>query len=238
MYNIIKLIDSNKYIELHDKLNPKLWNGLELKPEIKNKLLNCVDIFVENLKNNDIKITIIDICLVGSNASYNYTNYSDIDIHIIANINDQNNLEKIYDIYRKLFKNLHNIKIKGYTVELYIENYNNPSKSNGIYSLNNGWIKLPKKININIDEENISILFDKYEKEYKKLLKLINNIDLNEAIKKIDNFISDLYKLRKSGLEVNEFDDKNIVFKEFRNKGYLDNLRNIKNNLETKFMSL
>ena len=68
-------------MKFHDELNPKLWDGLELKPEVKEKLNEIAEAFKEYL---DIpEDAILDIRITGSSASYNYTEYSDLDLHLI-----------------------------------------------------------------------------------------------------------------------------------------------------------
>lgn len=56
---------------------------------------------------------------------------------------------------------------------------------------------------------------------------------------RIDDFIEDLYDLRKDSIAKDgEYGIGNLVFKEFRNLGYLDNLKEIKNKLKSKELSL
>ena len=69
-------------IEVHDTLNPKLYNGMEMKQEVFDKL---TQIYKEFLDFIDIPLNIVDVEVVGSNASYNYNENSDIDLHIIVN---------------------------------------------------------------------------------------------------------------------------------------------------------
>ena len=56
---------------------------------------------------------------------------------------------------------------------------------------------------------------------------------------KINDFIEDLYGLRKESIEKDgEYGLGNLVFKEFRNLGYLDNLKELKNQEKSKELSL
>jgi len=79
-----KILGLNESIEKHDNLNPAIWDGDKLKPEVREKLLQIVDIFKQNLIEDDIDLDIKDVYLIGSNAGYNYTKDSDIDCHIMA----------------------------------------------------------------------------------------------------------------------------------------------------------
>lgn len=69
-----------------------------------------------------------------------------------------------------------------------------------------------------------------------------NNINekLNDPkIEEINNFIEDIYDLRQQGLQQEgEYSLGNLLFKEFRNMGYLDNLKDLKNELTGKDLSL
>lgn len=122
-----KLGDVNESVEKHDTLNQKIFNGDELDPEVKEKLLEIVDRFKYNLEENDIKLDIKDVRIIGSNASYNYTDKSDIDLHIFADLSvypDQEVLaQKVYDAYKALWNNKFDPIIRGHEVEIYVEPY-------------------------------------------------------------------------------------------------------------------
>ena len=71
--------------ELHDTLNSKLFDleTSKLKPEVLEKLLQISEEFLKSI--DPLTLSIADIRLVGSNASFNYNEQSDIDLHIIVN---------------------------------------------------------------------------------------------------------------------------------------------------------
>ena len=127
-------------IEKHDKLNPKLWEGTELKPEVKEKINFIVNEFIKNLQEDNINIQVDDIILVGSNCAYNYTEDSDLDIHILANTDalkdcDQNIVSKLYSAYRTIFNKKFDIDFYGIPVEIFVETNETPRISNGVYSV-------------------------------------------------------------------------------------------------------
>lgn len=118
--------DIREDIEKHDALNPKLWdeNG-NLKPEVREKILEIAKEFTDGLKEDGIKFDLKDIRLVGSNCSYNYTDKSDLDVHLIM---DTDSLEcpddlypLLYSAYRSLFNGKLDIDFYGIPVELYVE---------------------------------------------------------------------------------------------------------------------
>ena len=119
--------NTNESVEKHDTLNQKIFNGDELDPEVKNKLLEIVDRFKENLEQDGIKLDIKDVRIIGSNASYNYTDQSDIDLHIFADLsvypNQEELAEKVYTAYKSLWNNKYDPIVKGHEVEIYVEPY-------------------------------------------------------------------------------------------------------------------
>ncbi len=221
-------------IEKHDELNPDLWENEELKPEVKDKIEQIVDKFVENLAEDKIKIDVEDIVIIGSNANYNYTDHSDIDIHIVANTDvykDKEDLAiKLYEAYKRLFNNKFDPTIYGHEAEIYVEPNQIRANSNGIYSLKTGWIKEPEKTAIpDIDEEELNTLVAEFE----------NKIEGANTIAKIDDVIDSLYVLRQESiLKDGEYGIGNQCFKEIRNMGLLQNLKDKKVELENQEMSL
>lgn len=223
-------------LEIHSELNPKLFDkDKHLKPDVFKALADIADTFIEDLQENEVPIRIVDIWLVGSNASYNYTNNSDIDIHIIADIDsescDSRVLSLLYNYAKSSFNSNHDITVKGSPVEVYIEDMNSSSISNGIYSLvQDKWLKEPKPLPfIDTNTERLA--------ELKQLIDKYNSIDKSD-IEAVNDLIDYAYLVRKVGLQDGEFSDGNLSFKEFRNQGYLDKLKELKNELVSKKLTL
>ena len=111
----------------NDTLNPNLWDeNNELKPEVKETLLKIANIFMDKLKDDDIPLDVEDIIIVGSSANYNYTPYSDIDLHIIADLSqfkgrEKELAEKLYLAQKSIFNDKYTPTIKGTEVEIYVE---------------------------------------------------------------------------------------------------------------------
>lgn len=158
-------------LETHTRLNPILFDeDNKLKKEVADKLIEIAHDYMSTITENDdaIVFPLKDIVLVGSNASYNYTKKSDIDLHLIV---DSPRLEEdkvdlyslIYDIYRSDYNKEHDISIKKIPVELYVEMDCTQTESNGVYSvLNDTWIKEPTSVEVEAMNE------EKFEKEFKK----------------------------------------------------------------------
>lgn len=101
-------------------LNPKLFKDGELRDEVKEKLLDIADEFSKELKESNVPFEPVDIQIVGSNASYNYTKDSDIDLHLIVNTEDEL-LYKLYGMYAAYQNATYEPLIYGQEVEIYIE---------------------------------------------------------------------------------------------------------------------
>ena len=235
-----KLVETylDENVEIHDTLNPNIWSDTnELLPEIEKKIQAIVNIFVEQLKEDEIDLIVDDIYLVGSNANYNYTPESDLDIHIIADETtdcSSEHLPLIYNAYKRLFNNNYDITLNGVNAEIYVENKDKISNvSSGVYSLNNGWIKKPTISDIpKIDESKLEKLIQEYEDKYL-------DIEDNPSIEAIETFIDDIYEIRTNSIAKDgEFGIGNLMFKEIRRLGYLDNLKDLKNKLISKELSL
>ena len=100
-------------IEIHDELNPKIWNNEdELLPDVRDKIIQIV---VEFENQSSIPLSIADIQIVGSNASFNYTEHSDLDVHVIVNFSlldvSPELAQKIYNLEKSEFNSKYDIKI-------------------------------------------------------------------------------------------------------------------------------
>lgn len=219
--------------EVHDSLNPKLWLNDELLPDVREKIVEVVDQFVSSC---EIPLHIVGIHIVGSQASYNYTKYSDLDVHIICNFDlidcSEEILQAAYNSVKAKFNSEYNIQIRGIDVELYVEDVNSGVQSNGIYSVDkNQWVKFPKKLT-NIPEVDVSTELRAWEETINKVLSQKNSA-------KVEQLIDDLYVIRKNSLDTEgEYGKGNQLFKELRNIGLLDKLKDSYKSFRSKELSL
>ena len=240
--NKIKLIEA---VEKHNKLNPKLFTKEELlKEKVRAKMLEIVDEFKSNLAEQNIEIKIKDILFVGSNANYNYTKDSDIDLHIVTttkNIKYSTEIaDSLYSAYRSLFNKNLDISIYDIPLELYVETEITPRNSNGIYSVKKDkWVKKPVHEEIpEYDKKALEKLVTTWEAKCDKIFDKIKAGKLDDE-KQVVKLIKDIYdKLRKTGIAKSEYATENLAFKELRNKGYLDKLKASKHELISKRLSL
>ena len=207
-------------LEVHDTLNPILWNeDRTLKNEVLNKLNEIATEFLDFI---EIPLNVVDIEIVGSNASYNYNDNSDIDLHIIVNseVNymDIELLQQFYNSKKSSFNDKYDLTILDIPVEIYIEDVLAGNATNGRYSIiENNWVLEPRKIDYDIPDISQDV-----QATIEKCANMLSSTDA-EAIRK---FINDLYMMRKLGLaEDGEASKGNLIFKELRNLNLLDDLR-------------
>jgi hypothetical protein len=214
--------DPVKTLQYHKTLNPKIWVDDMLRPEIRDKLLEISEAFYESLEIDGLKV--LDILLTGSNANYNYTSLSDIDLHLkidFRQLNCDNIAQQFFDAKKALFNTKHNINIKGYHVELYAQDITAQLSAAGVYSvMHDMWIKKPSYSPVSINDVAVRTKADEYNTAIEDIIK--HSGSRESAIE----VLNDVYKMRKSGLEqCGEFCTENLAFKAVRNMGYLDALK-------------
>ena len=231
-----------------DTLNPEIWDNYDnveepkMKPEIRNGLLDIANEFIDFV---GFDIFVQDITMTGSLANFNWSDYSDIDLHIIYDFKESGEQEEIFkdlfNLKRTVFNSQHDITVKGYEVELYVQDMNEPHMSTGVYSvLYNEWMKQPKPEEVIIDTKKI-------ESKSQNWMDIIDNtiegveeeIDLDSALLKLDSVKDKIKKFRSGGLEKGgEYSYENLVFKFLRRNGYIQKLFDNKNELIDKTLSI
>jgi hypothetical protein len=224
------LFEQANLVIINRRLNPKLWEDDILKPEIKKQLLKIADVFKEFI---GIELDIVDYTLTGSNANYTWTEYSDLDLHIIVKGMPDLKDRELYNAKKALWAEEHNITIKGLPVECYVQGEKEPHHSTGVYSIvADQWLEKPKKVKPTLDDAAI-----KAKKE-----SVIHDIEtslLSKDLTKLRAVKLKITKMRKSGLEkAGEWSTENIVFKVLRNMGLIDKMTSMIKELEDEELSL
>lgn len=218
---------------MQKELNPKLWEDKKLKRDVREAIIDVVSEFMDNLI---IPVEILDVRVVGSNASYNYTEHSDLDVHIISDLelvgSPTEIVQALYNSERSNFNRTHNIKIKGIDVELYVEDVNSSVTSNGIYSvIDDIWIKEPQII------KERSVKIDK--KELRDLVNSVKSVLADGDSDDIKDCINMLYLMRKDSIATDgEYGVGNLLFKEIRNRGLLSALKDKYNEMISDELTL
>jgi len=226
-------------------LNREFWGREDLLDQkIKEKLSQIAKDFMERSEVSNVPIK--DMTFTGSLANYNYSKYSDIDLHIIIDFDDVDEnsdlVKEFFDFKRALWNQNHKILINGYEVEIYVQDVKEPHVSTGVYSvLDDKWLTKP-------DREETDIDYDNIKKKSKSLIDEIDDIErieeidvgvLEKKLNKINRLKEKIRKFRKIGLETDgEYSIENLAFKVLRRNGYLKKLSDLKKNTYDEMMSL
>ena len=250
---ITKLVDkvypdqiNLKSFNFKKQLNPKIWEDNKLKKNVRKRLIKIAKEFV---KSTDIEFIPVDIVIVGSIASFNWSKYSDIDLHIITDfksINDNTELVKNYLYSKKCeWNNDHrDLKIYGYDVELYAQDINEENESNGIYSVKyNYWIKIPSAKHKQLDKNTIKEIAAMYINKIEYYNRKFDELSSDKAFLLLQSKVNYLYDLiiqgRKKSLPVEgEQATGNIIFKVLRRSGHLEMINKLKKKLFDKINSI
>jgi hypothetical protein len=210
-------------LQYHQDLNPSLWSGFDLKNEVREKLIQIGNAWAQWAKIPEQAIA--DMILVGGNANFNYTPNSDIDLHLLIDVDVIPNCPEYIDEYLKDKKQIwsltHDIKIYGHDVELYAQDMNDGFvQDQGVYSLTkNEWLAEPKRKEVNLDDPHVMKKVQDYADQIDMLINSNAEDDAFDKLKK------KFREMRSTSLKSGgEFSEGNIIFKELRNAGYFDKM--------------
>ena len=233
----IKTLESFKLsdaVKFHDHLNPKLWVGGHLQPEVKKQLIVIAEDFMEELGIDGLDVK--DITVSGSNAAYSYTPHSDLDLHILVDMSDfpdDSVYRELFNAKKTIYNDSHDITVHGVPVELYVQDSNLPVVSLGEYSLkNNKWLRIPTKRRANFDQTAS-------KSKYEKMLKLIDMTLKTQDLTKVLNVLKTIRRYRQAGLDKGgEFSPENLAYKALRSRGYITKLYDMRDKLHSKKLSI
>jgi hypothetical protein len=234
-----KIVGSFKPKEsLSDQIFDTSDNEISMRQDIRKRLVKISDEFVNTL---GIEFFIHDIVLTGSLANYNWSNYSDVDLHIIIDFEESNYpidlLKEFFDSKERVWNNRYNIKIKGYDVEIYVQDIKQEHVSSGVYSvLNNKWVIKPERNKPNIDDRKILEKGEEYAKKIDYLVKKGKN---QNVLGELEDLRKKLKSFRQCGLESGgEYSYENLTFKLLRRNGYIGKLLKLKTDITDKKLSI
>lgn len=219
----------------HTSLNPKLWMGDQLKPEVHVKLLQHAQEFIKSLDLDQLPL--VDIIITGSNTAMTYTPQSDLDLHIIVNMDEIFGggpmVEKFLDSKKRLWNTTYDVELYGIPVEIYVEDDDEMVKGNKYSLVTNQWTQRVPITKTGYDDRSVRAKANYIERQINRAL---DRADDREDLQKI---MDKLRKYRQSGLDKHgEFSTENLVFKSLRNAGLLDKIRERQVELTTQKLSL
>jgi len=224
-------VDLSDFV-VHDTLDDRVWESDEkIDPQIRERLLKIAKEFYDEL---GIKAEIKDITLTGSLANYNWSKHSDLDVHLVVDYRDvADNIDLVKQLFRQAKSNWnskHDIKLKNYDVELYVQDSEEPHFSTGVYSLmNDKFLTSPSRRVEDFDREAV-------KKKAASMMDMVEEVQLaydegeyDKAFKMANRAMRKLRKARTAGLErEGEYSYENLAFKVLRRNEYLDRLSKLK----------
>jgi hypothetical protein len=225
---------SSEAIGTHDELNQSLFADDRVMPEVRIQLRKIADSFIRFV---GVPLDVKDIVFTGSNASYHYTQHSDIDLHVVVKLKGGASMRaymrQLFDAKKSLWNQTHKIHIRGFEVELYIEPTEEPAVSSGVYSImNDKWVKHPTNEKPSMDDVSVRSKYRQYKDE------IDTAVRSNDATE-IESLLSELRQMRSSGLaKGGEYSVENIVYKLLRARGDLQRLWSARADLGDKELSL
>lgn len=219
-----------KSFKTKDTLCPEIFdiNDSLMKSNIREKLLEITDNFMGFL---GVDFFIHDVVLTGSLSNYNWSEYSDVDLHIIIDFDETNInqtlLSEFFDSKRNLWNKTHSVTIKKFDCEIYVQDLKEKHLSSGVYSiLNNQWVIKPEKKDHKIDKKEILKKTEEYSNKIDNLAKKL------EDNQNIDDELLDLKRklkrFRQCGLNSGgEYSYENLTFKLLRRNDSIKKLLDI-----------
>jgi|10_taG_2_1085330.scaffolds.fasta_scaffold06380_5 hypothetical protein len=229
--------------DIKSTLAPKFWTpNKRLKGSISKRLQRIADDFLEGLQ---VEVTIEELRLTGSLANYNWSKYSDVDLHIVVDFDkmgagDVEMIRSFFDMARIKWNTDHDIMIYGHEVEIYVEDVGHQTISSGIYSVTEAdWITEPSPGDQEIDIATARKKSDDIQTKINLISRYVDKKP-KSALKSINKLKEKIRRMRKTGLRSDrgEYSSENIAFKILRREDALEKLSNLKKKAYDSYMSM
>ncbi len=234
------VLDSFK---LKDNLNEEIWINNTLNPKVRKNLIKIAMDFFKDLElSSDVKIK--DIIFTGSLANFNWSKFSDIDLHIVLDFNqfeaDPKFVENYFYAQKSIWNQEHDINVFGYPVELYVQDTNANLVATAVYSvLNDKWLKKPSREQFELDKKAIKDKANKIIYNLRDIRQDYNDHQYQAVVNKVKKLKDKIKQMRNAGLERGgEFSLENLVFKTLRRTPFMDVLDSFKAKAYDKLMSV
>lgn len=229
--------------KLKKKFNDDIWDNGEIKENIRVKLLKIAKDFIKDLElQSDVKI--IDVLFTGSLANFNWSKFSDIDLHVVIDFKkvntDEKIVKKLFDAKKNLWNKEHDITISDYPIEIYIQDKNESLAATAVYSLTkNKWLKKPTREDFKIPKKPLQDKVNIFIEKLKDINNEYKDKNYQTVIDKTDSLKNKIRRMRKAGLdETGEYSLENIIFKVLRRTNFIEELNNLKSKAYDNLMTI
>jgi len=229
--------------KIQDNLNSNFWDqDGNLKTKLKERLLRIAENFLKNL--NLPFVDMEDVTITGSLANYNWSKYSDIDLHIILDFSqiDENKalVKQLFDAKRSLWNRTHKIMMHEHEVEIYVQDTHESHASTGVYSvLNSKWNIKPSRTNFQVDWECVKIKTSCFMNLIDDVASVYNIKNYKKAFKESKRLKEKIKKFRSGGLrDGGAYSVENLAFKLLRRNEYMGKLLDLHVKSYDKLFSL
>jgi predicted nucleotidyltransferase len=232
----------NSFI-MKSQLNPQIWKDDMLNPIIRQKLIKVANDFFTEL-NLPTEVKLRDIIFTGSLANFNWSKFSDIDLHLVLDFSKIQAEEKFKEDFfyaqKALWNQNHDITIYDFPIELYVQDIKAKLIASAVYSVkNNKWVLKPEKETFKLNKKLIKQKATRFIDKLKDIKKDYNENNLNGVLTKVKILKDKIKNYRTSGLEKEgEYAIENIVFKTLRRTPFMDVLDSYKAKAYDKLMSI
>lgn len=244
--SIDEFVDDNELgdvlqsFDIQKQLNPKFWINGKLNSRVRLRLLDIADTFFDSMELDWVKPK--DIIMTGSLANYNWSKFSDIDLHIVVDFKEVDDrvefVKDYFDSKKSIWNNQHeDLKIYGYPVELYVQDKNEEHTASGVYSLEEDkWLREPERDSlaaVKLDKERITHktknIVDKIDTLEGECNGEKDEAKLDTLSAKVKGLFDKIKGMRKDSLKNGgELSEGNVIYKTLRRLGYIGKLVDLK----------
>jgi hypothetical protein len=229
--------------KIKDTLEPQIWQNEKLNATVKSKLMKIADDFYKGLKlPSEVKMK--DVIFTGSLANYNWSKFSDVDLHIVLDFSQLEGGDQFKEDFfwaqKALWNQEHDITIFDYPVEIYAQDIKAKLVASAVYSVKfDKWVLKPEHENFKLNKRVIKNKAEMFIERLKDIRDDYKAKDYQSVVDKVSALKDKIKKYRTAGLDNGgEFSLENLVFKVLRRTPFMDILDSYKAKAYDTLMSV
>jgi hypothetical protein len=241
---------SLRSFKVRDYLENHIWDDEgNLDLSVRRALMDISDDFWKSCNVRWVKPK--TVLLTGSICNFNWSKYSDIDVHLVVDFSKVHSkkdfVQEYFDEKKNEWNNAHDkLKVYGFPVEMYVEDVDTETVSGGIYDLyQNKWIKKPTGVDIKPIKLNkygikevASVIMTEIDDMCDEFQEETDKHKIEVIGEKCEELLSKIKAIRKTGLKKGEMGSGNIVYKVIKRSGYMDKLWKLSTDIYDKLNSI